>query len=403
MNENDDYQDSNEAKASMDHIYDQRDPRAYFRELKTHGYSIPDQAKPVFTCLIDRLRERRSGLVRVLDLGCSYGVNAALLKHDLSMEKLYDHWSQPRLSDATPTQVVEHYRQFFENLDHRAGIAVLGLDQAEEALDYAVSVGLLDAGIPVNLEQHSLPGGAREKLEDIDLVISTGCVGYVGETTFDKITPAVASEKPAWMCNFVLRMFPFDAIAAGLAKRGYVTEKLAGETFVQRRFASRDEEQQVLDQLRQIGLDPEPEAASGCLLAELYVSRPADDVSGLPLEKLLAASPCAVCRSAAGLGRPPRRECRLQTRHHVIGRHHTGRRDVHAGGPQHACCPCVASVEQMEFAVRVIEQAAGIEPGRDSFRACAVRPLELLGNGLCQTPEPRFAQGHRYAWSICGR
>ena len=106
MNENDDYQDSNEAKASMDHIYDQRDPRAYFRELKTHGYSIPDQAKPVFTCLIDRLRERRSGLVRVLDLGCSYGVNAALLKHDLSMEKLYDHWSQPRLSDATPTQVV---------------------------------------------------------------------------------------------------------------------------------------------------------------------------------------------------------------------------------------------------------------------------------------------------------
>lgn len=284
-----DYDNINEAKASMDHIYDQHDPRAYFRELKTHGYSIPDQAKPVFTRLIARLRERRRGPLHVLDLGCSYGVNAALLKHDLSMRELYDHWNQPRLSDASPAEIVEYDRRFFGNLDRRDGVAVLGLDQAKRAVDYAVSVGLLDAGIAANLEHEPLPEGAGEKLEDVDLVISTGCVGYVGEATFDRVAPVVATGKPAWMCNFVLRMFPFDAIAAGLAKRGYVTEKLAGETFVQRRFASRDEEQQVLDQLRQIGLDPEPEAASGCLLAELYVSRPADDVSGLPLEKLLAA------------------------------------------------------------------------------------------------------------------
>jgi hypothetical protein len=30
----------------------------------------------------------------VLDLGCSYGVNAALLKHDLSMRELYERWGQ---------------------------------------------------------------------------------------------------------------------------------------------------------------------------------------------------------------------------------------------------------------------------------------------------------------------
>ena len=71
----------NEAKANMDHIYDQSDPRAYFRELKKLGYGIPGAAKPIFQKLISHLRHRPNDTVHVLDLGCSYGVNAALLKH----------------------------------------------------------------------------------------------------------------------------------------------------------------------------------------------------------------------------------------------------------------------------------------------------------------------------------
>ncbi len=47
--------DINEAKANMDHIYDQPDPRAYFRELQKHGYAIPGVAKPIFQKLISRL------------------------------------------------------------------------------------------------------------------------------------------------------------------------------------------------------------------------------------------------------------------------------------------------------------------------------------------------------------
>ena len=85
------FEDINEAKANMDHIYDQADPRAYFRELKKLGYAIPGVAKPIFQQLIAHLQDRQERAVRVLDLGCSYGVNAALLKHDLSMPDLYDH------------------------------------------------------------------------------------------------------------------------------------------------------------------------------------------------------------------------------------------------------------------------------------------------------------------------
>ena len=77
------FEEINGAKATMDHIYNQHDPRAYFRELTKLDYAIPGRAKPVFQKLIRHLQERRDEMVSVLDLGCSYGVNAALLKHDV--------------------------------------------------------------------------------------------------------------------------------------------------------------------------------------------------------------------------------------------------------------------------------------------------------------------------------
>src|SRR5680860_798147 len=102
------FEEINEAKADMDHIYNQSDPRAYFRELKKLGYAIPSAAKPIFQNLIGHLQQRQHDAVHVLDLGCSYGVNAALLKHNLSMPELYRHWGQNRLADATPEEAVSY-------------------------------------------------------------------------------------------------------------------------------------------------------------------------------------------------------------------------------------------------------------------------------------------------------
>ena len=94
--------DINGAKANMDHIYDLPDPRAYFRELRKLGYAIPDAAKPVVQKLISRLRHQRNDMVHVLDLGCSYGVNAALLKHDLSMPDLDDLCLSVKIAEIAP-------------------------------------------------------------------------------------------------------------------------------------------------------------------------------------------------------------------------------------------------------------------------------------------------------------
>ena len=279
----------NEAKANMDHIYNQPDPRAYFRELRKLGYTIPGLAKPIFQKLISHLRRCRNDTVHLLDLGCSYGVNAALLKHDLSMPELYEHWDSKALSEVTPEEVVAHDRRFFGDLDDPEDIEVIGLDQAESAVAFAEEAGLLDEGLAVNLETEPLPGEAREDLAPIDLVTSTGCVGYVTEKSFDRLLPAVTQGRSPWMGNFVLRLFPFDPIEETLNDWGYVTEKLEGRTFVQRQFVSTEEEERVLEQLRERGIDPTGKETEGHLLAEFYLSRPTDEVAATPIERLLQA------------------------------------------------------------------------------------------------------------------
>jgi len=288
MNEGN-FEQINKVKENMDHIYDQPDPRAYFRELKKLHYNIPGAAKPIFENLIFHLQNNRDDTLRVLDLGCSYGINAALLKHDLSMPQLYDHWRQPVLADASPKEVVEYYKRFLSTLGEPDDIEVIGIDPAESALEFAEEVGLLDEIIVANLEEERLSEEAKEELETVDLIMSTGCVGYVTEKTFEQLLPVVTSGRSPWLANFVLRMFSFDEIERTLGEWGYVTEKLEGRTFIQRAFASADEQEEVIEHLCEQGLDPTGKEASGHLHAEFYLSRPRAEAGDMPIEQFLAA------------------------------------------------------------------------------------------------------------------
>ena len=283
-----DFEDINEAKANLDHIYNQSDPRAYFRELKKLDYVIPEVAKPIFKKLIEALQQRRENTIQVLDLGCSCGINAALLKHDLSMDELYDHWGQKAFSDATSDAVIARDQNYFADLKASEDIGVVGFDVAENATSYGEEVGLLDESFTVNLETELLSAPVKEELALVDLVTSTGCVGYVTEKSFDRMLPAMGSGQMPWFANFVCRMFPFEAIEECLDGWGYVTEKLQNRIFLQRRFASAHEQEQVIGQLRDQGVDPTGLEGEGDLLAEFYLSRPKAEAVAVPIERLLA-------------------------------------------------------------------------------------------------------------------
>lgn len=277
-----------ETKANMAAIYGEADPRAYFRELGKLDYRIPELAKPIFERIVQLLRRERPGPIHALDLGCSYGINGALLKHGRSIDELGDHWSRPELAAADPEEVIAADRDYFDPARADDDLVLVGLDASRPAVDYAEQASLIDKGLAINLETQPLPGDAHALLEPVDLVMSTGAVGYVTETTFERLLPAVAAGNPPWIGNFVLRMFPFDAIDETLSRWGYVTEKLEGHSFAQRSFASSEEEHRIIAELESLGLDPTGLEAEGKLHAEFFLSRPRAQ-AGLTVEELLAA------------------------------------------------------------------------------------------------------------------
>ncbi|HEX7006753.1 MAG TPA: class I SAM-dependent methyltransferase [Alphaproteobacteria bacterium] len=286
------YDELNDGKATFDNVYNHPDPRAYFATLGRLGYCIPEQAKPVFGAVIDALKEERGTEVpTVVDIGCSYGVNAALLKYELSIDDLYARYTQPQLSRLDTETLLKRDAEFFSRQEVRSNLTIVGVDCAEKAVDYAAATGLLDAGVVADLESQPPSPAAAEQIAPADLIISTGCVGYVTDTTFDRILSEAADPPPLpWVACFALRMFPYEPIAATLAERGLVTEKLEGHSFLQRRFESADEQAHVLRQLDALGIDPTGKEDRGFYHAEFFLSRPADEVAARPLAEILPAN-----------------------------------------------------------------------------------------------------------------
>jgi SAM-dependent methyltransferase len=264
-------------KISLDHIYTRPDPRAYFSTLRDLGYNIPELAKPHFQRLIAEYRKARGVPVpTVLDIGCSYGINAALVKHGATMAELYDRYSGRDAHRRTRAALVTRDRELVESGAQANAVRFLGLDASGSALAYALDAGFLDGAVHADLEDAEPTGGQRARLAAADLVISTGCLGYVTERTIARIVAAAGEYRGGrlpWMAHFVLRMFPFDPIADTLAAAGYETVRRDG-LFRQRRFATPEERASVLERLEEVGVDPGGLETDGWFYAQLYVSRP---------------------------------------------------------------------------------------------------------------------------------
>ncbi len=91
-----------------------------------------------------------------------------------------------------------------------------------------------------------------------------------------------------------MRFADYAPIAAVLARRGLVTEKLSTHTFPQRRFEDAAERDHVLRQLAAAGIDSTGKEEAGWYHADLYLSRPAEHVAAAPADDLLYASVASV-------------------------------------------------------------------------------------------------------------
>ncbi|HEY7459768.1 MAG TPA: class I SAM-dependent methyltransferase [Xanthobacteraceae bacterium] len=282
------FSELNEIKTDFSQIYHQRDPREYFRVLGQLDYIIPHLAQPIFDQLIRARAETQREPITILDLGCSYGLNGALLKYGLRYDALRERYTDPALKDLSSEALRELDRNYYQSWPRRPGVRVIGLDPSENAVRYAQSVGTIDIALPLDLETYDPTLEQARVLESVDLIISTGCVGYIGKNTFRRLAKLARRGRPAWVASFVLRMFGYEEIEATLGTLGLETERFEGATFVQRRFANRDEMQAAISAVEERGLDPHGRESDGLFHAELFVSRPAEQISRLPIQKLVS-------------------------------------------------------------------------------------------------------------------
>jgi hypothetical protein len=273
--------DHYQAKADFSSVYNQRDPRPYYRALGVLGYEIPAHGVLVFDQLLDEMGGREGKTV--LDVCCGYSANAALLNHDVDLAEVYEHYAS--LENAADDAVAELDRRWFAERSRPDAVCVVGLDVADNAVQYAASVGLLDEGVVADLETAPPDEEARQAFATVDLVSVTGGVGYVSEKTFQAIVEA--ADKPPWVAALSLRWVDFSSIAEALDDLGLVTERLEGYCVPQRRFANEAERQAALASLRARGLDPAPELQLGAHCAELFVARPPEAAREAPISEVL--------------------------------------------------------------------------------------------------------------------
>lgn len=280
------YSEINQAKVDFSNLYTSKDPRNYFKYLGQLDYIIPHLAQPVFAQLIRARQEVQDRPVTVLDVGCSYAINGALMKCALDYEALRQRYTAPALQALPSEEMLELDRHFYRAWP-RTDVRVIGLDISENAVRYAENCGILDHGLAVDLESRDPTAEEAALLADVDIIVSTGCIGYVTAKTFDRVMKAIRPGHAPWVASFVLRMFPFDDVAAMLGNYGLVTERYEGATFVQRRFADREEMEGAIRAVETRGLDTDGLETEGSYHAELFLSRPQAEIARHPIQKLV--------------------------------------------------------------------------------------------------------------------
>ncbi|MET7303325.1 hypothetical protein [Embleya sp. NPDC005575] len=277
-----------QAMTRFDDIYDRPDPRAFFRALGSFEYQTPHHAQRIFRRMLATRTGNGDGTlepVTVLDICCSYGINAALLNHHVTLADLYDRYGSAHIAALDTAELIEADRAYYAARRRSDAVRVVGLDVAANAVTYARAVGLLDEGFAENLESAPPSSALLEAARPTRLITVTGGASFLSPRSF---RPFLAdAREPAWVAAFVLRTGSYQAIADGLSAHGLVTEKAATHTFPQRRFTSEREQRYAVEAVIAAAEDPRGKESTGYFHTALHLSRPPQDTTAFPITGLL--------------------------------------------------------------------------------------------------------------------
>jgi len=141
---------------------------------------------------------------------------------------------------------------------------------------------LCERGINVDLEAEKL--NLLESFPKIDVVIATGCIGYIGYKAFSNLlkviknrqSNSIESEKEYIAPIFafsVLRMFDMDDIEEVFEMYNYSIVKSDIKPIRQRNFSDPKEKAQTISILHDMGIDTKKYEDDGNFYADFYIAK----------------------------------------------------------------------------------------------------------------------------------
>lgn len=262
-----------EVKRDFTDVYTQKFPNEYLKEMKRLDYRIPDKTKPLYLSLARQIYKKVSRTIKVLDIGSSYGINSALMRHNLRMSDLDNFFLK---ENHPPTK--EQARQFFEKLPVDDTLSFYQIDISDPALKFSEDVNLCKKGICVNLETGNLP---IKNIPESDMVIATGCIGYIGYKAFSNLFEIIKKQKinsenfqsPVFAFS-VLRIFDMEKIEKTFDHYGYSIVKSDLEPIRQRSFSDSKEKNKTISLLHDKGINTKWYEDDGHFYADFYIASP---------------------------------------------------------------------------------------------------------------------------------
>ena len=263
-------------KKDFTDIYTQDSPYEYLKEMGRLEYSIPDSTKPLYNSIIEELENTLSRPINVLDLGSSYGINSSLMKYNLTMSELNDFF----LNGSEPT--TEETKRFYEKYKSNDNMNFYQIDISKEALKFSEEMNLCVRGMNVDLEaeKSNLP----ESLPKMDLVIATGCIGYIGYKAFFNLLKVIKNRQsysikseteyasPIFAFS-VLRIFDMKDIEEVFQAYDYSIIKSDIKPIRQRNFSDPKEKRQSVSLLHDMEINTKWYEDDGNFYADFYVAK----------------------------------------------------------------------------------------------------------------------------------
>jgi hypothetical protein len=191
-------------------IYNASDARHYMREMYPTQYFIGDYTAAVALRAIDTLFSNKKKITTtsssseqeqqppvVLELCAGYGLSMGALRTSLPSADIFAMYVPER--PALVKDAIAKDKKFFEKAlrDDLPPLCAVGVDVADNALNYGKGVGLFDEVICRNFEEteNTLQASEVALCSRARLVLATGAFSYITCTTLTKIFEAFKSGK----------------------------------------------------------------------------------------------------------------------------------------------------------------------------------------------------------------